>query len=182
MPACFGAVGSVRASRKMKSAYCAWVVQIFWPLMTHSSPSSSALVFRPARSEPASGSLKPWHHEICPDRILGRNSCFCSSLPHCRIVGPTSVSPKKSARNGAPARANSSFSTTLCIVVRPLPPYSFGHDAQIHPPSNSFCVHSSWNFRRSSDVISKSSSNQPSGRFSSSQARISPRNSSASGG
>ena len=102
------------------------VVQIFWPLMTHSSPSSTALVDSPARSEPASGSLKPWHHAISPDRILGRKNFFCSSVPHCRIVGPTSVSPKKSARSGAPARANSSLSTTASMVDRPLPPYSLG--------------------------------------------------------
>ena len=31
------------------------VVQTFWPLMTHSSPSSTALVLRPARSEPGVG-------------------------------------------------------------------------------------------------------------------------------
>jgi hypothetical protein len=31
-------------------------VQVFWPLMTHSSPSSTAEVRTPARSEPASGS------------------------------------------------------------------------------------------------------------------------------
>src|SRR5581483_3892048 len=108
-----------------------------------SSPSSSAFVLSPARSEPASGSEKPWHHEICPERILGRYSFFCSSLPHCKIVGPTSVSPKKSARIGAWARANSSFSTTFSMIDRPLPPYSLGHDAQIQPPSKSFCVHSS---------------------------------------
>ena len=111
------------------------MVHTFWPLMTHSSPSSTADVFRLARSEPEFGSLKPWHQRISPRRILGRNSCFCSSVPHCRIVGPTSVSPKKSARIGALARANSSASTTPSIVDRPLPPYSLGHVAQIHPPS-----------------------------------------------
>ena len=61
-----------------------------------------------ARSEPEFGSLKPWHQRIVPFRICGRNSFFCSSVPHCRMVGPTSVSPKKSARSGALARANSS--------------------------------------------------------------------------
>ena len=29
------------------------------------------------------------------------NSRFCSSVPHCKMVGPTRVSPKKSARMGA---------------------------------------------------------------------------------
>jgi hypothetical protein len=38
------------------SAKCAPLVQIFWPLITHSSPSSFALVRRLARSEPLPGS------------------------------------------------------------------------------------------------------------------------------
>ena len=71
---------------------------------------------------------------------------------------------------------------TASMVESPLPPYSFGHDAQIQPPSNSFSVHSSWNRALSSPFSSKPSSNQPSGRLSSSQARISLRNVSASGG
>ena len=61
-----------------------------------------------------------------------------ASAPRCPTAGssgPTSVSPKKSARIGAPARANSSLSTTFSMIERPLPPYSFGHDAQIQPPS-----------------------------------------------
>ena len=52
--------GSVRASRIARSAWCAPLVQIFWPVTTHSSPSRSARVRRLARSEPASGSLKSW--------------------------------------------------------------------------------------------------------------------------
>ena len=136
----------------------------------------------PARSEPASGSEKPWHQAILPDRISGRKCCFCSSLPHCRMVGPTSVSPKKSARIGAPARWNSSASTTDSITDRPLPPYSRGQVAQIHPPAKSLSVQSAWKASFASPSSSKPGSNHPSGRFSSSQARISARNASASGG
>ncbi len=150
--------------------------------MTHSSPSRTAVVFSEARSLPEFGSENPWHHRVSPFRMPGRNSFFCSSVPHCRMVGPTSVSPKKSPRIGAFARANSSASATPCIVVSPLPPYSSGHVAQIHPPSNSFWGHSALNCLRSSSDISKSSSNQPSGRLASSHPRISVRNSSASFG
>ena len=32
MPACFLAAGSVRHRQKILSAYCASVVQVFWPL------------------------------------------------------------------------------------------------------------------------------------------------------
>ena len=56
MPSCFFAAGSVRTSANMWVASCASVVQIFWPVMTNSSPSSSARVLRLARSDPALGS------------------------------------------------------------------------------------------------------------------------------
>ena len=32
MPSCFLAAGSVRQRQKIQSAYCASVVQVFWPL------------------------------------------------------------------------------------------------------------------------------------------------------
>ena len=110
------------------------------------------------------------------------NCCFCSSLAHCRMVGPTSVSPKKSARSGASARANSSFRTTDSISERPLPPYSFGQEAQIHPPANSFFVHSLLKARFSSRVMAKPGVPQPSGRLSSNQVRISALKASVSTG
>ena len=57
MPACFGTSGSVRHRQNMKSESTAPVVQIFWPLITHSSPTSSARVESDARSLPEPGSL-----------------------------------------------------------------------------------------------------------------------------
>jgi hypothetical protein len=87
---------------------------------------------------------------------LGQELCFCSSVPHWRMVGPTRVSPKKSARSGARARANSSASTTPSMVERPLPPYSFGQVAQIQPPAYSFFGHSSLKRLRSSPSSARS--------------------------
>ena len=74
------------------------------------------------------------------------------------------------------------MSTTASMVDSPLPPYSVGQVAQIQPPSYSFAGHSSLKAASLAASMRKSSSNQPSGRFSSSQARISVRNASASGG
>ena len=56
MPWCLGASGSVRTATQLWVAVCALVFQIFWPLITHSSPSSTARVRSAARSVPASGS------------------------------------------------------------------------------------------------------------------------------
>ena len=61
MPWCLGTLGFVRASRMPKSAYGPRLVQTFWPLITHRSPSRTALVLRLARSEPESGSEYSWH-------------------------------------------------------------------------------------------------------------------------
>ena len=55
MPSCFLVV-SVRTRQKHQSAYCAPLVQIFWPLIFQWSPLSSHFVWSEARSEPAPGS------------------------------------------------------------------------------------------------------------------------------
>ena len=49
--------GSVTASSRKKLALSASEMNVFDPLMTHSSPSSTARVFMFAGSEPASGSV-----------------------------------------------------------------------------------------------------------------------------
>ena len=51
----------MRATSMHHLEYCAPEVQTFCPVTTQSSPSLTARVFSAARSEPASGSLKPWH-------------------------------------------------------------------------------------------------------------------------
>ena len=56
-PLCLGTSGLVRVSRITQSASWAMVVHIFWPFITHPSPSRTALVVMAAKSEPWSGSL-----------------------------------------------------------------------------------------------------------------------------
>ena len=57
IPNCLrGASGSVRMSAYIQSAWWPQVVQILWPLMTSSSPSTSPRVRRLARSDPEPGS------------------------------------------------------------------------------------------------------------------------------
>ena len=70
-PLCLGARGSLRVTMMPQSAKCAPEVQIFWPLMTHSPPSFTERVRRPARSEPAAGSEKSWHQISSPARAFG---------------------------------------------------------------------------------------------------------------
>ena len=56
MPACFFTLLSVRTSMNMWVPSAPQVVQVFWPLTTKWSPSSTASVRTAARSEPAPGS------------------------------------------------------------------------------------------------------------------------------
>ena len=62
----FSAFGSVRATSMPHRARWARVVQTFWPLTIHSSPSRTADEARPATSDPAPGSEKSWHQTSSP--------------------------------------------------------------------------------------------------------------------
>ena len=81
MPLCLGSVGSVRTQSHSWVAICARLFQILEPLITHSSPSSSARVRRLARSVPASGSEYPTATDSSPREIGGRNSRRFWSVP-----------------------------------------------------------------------------------------------------
>ena len=61
MPRCLGPLASVRARTAQRVANCPHEIQVFWPLIVNRPPSSAAAVRSDARSEPASGSEKPWH-------------------------------------------------------------------------------------------------------------------------
>ena len=87
MPLCFGASGSVRTKVSSTSAWCAPDVHTFCPLTTKWSPSRTARVAAPARSEPAPGSLMPSDAVISARRIGTAHRCFCSSVPNDSIDG-----------------------------------------------------------------------------------------------
>ena len=92
IPSCLAprsmAVGSVRTRKSPHLARWAVEIQILRPFTTYSSPSSTAWVRRLARSDPASGSVKPWHQCSVASRIPGSHCCCCSSVPQRRIIGP----------------------------------------------------------------------------------------------
>jgi hypothetical protein len=77
MPRCFGTSQSVRAMSIPYSALCACEVHTFCPVTTNSSPSRSARVCRPARSDPAPGSEYS-RHITTSSRSSRRISRFCS--------------------------------------------------------------------------------------------------------
>src|SRR5688572_32533363 len=115
--------------------YCAPLVHTFWPVTTQPSPSLTARVLSAARSEPASGSEKPWHQISSADRIGARKRPFCSSLPWAITVGPPIASPSTLASGGALVRTISSLKIACSTRVAPRPPDSSGHDRPAHPAS-----------------------------------------------
>ena len=60
MPLCFSASGYLRHTISPLSETCATDVHTFCPLISHSSPSRTAVVDSDATSDPAPGSLKSW--------------------------------------------------------------------------------------------------------------------------
>ena len=105
MPLCLAAVGSVRTSRKHQSATWPMLVHTFWPFTTKWSPSSTARVWRLARSEPALGSENPWHHRSSAVRMRGRKRFCCSGVPSFISVGPSIDTPPRFTICGDSARA-----------------------------------------------------------------------------
>ena len=57
------------------------VMNAFEPLITHSSPSSLAVVRVAPASEPPPGSVRPNAPSLVPAASSGSHSRFCSSVP-----------------------------------------------------------------------------------------------------
>ena len=69
------------------------MVQTFWPVTTHSPFDLTARVFSDARSEPDSGSEKPWHQISSPERIGRSQRSFWVSSPWAMTTGPPMTMP-----------------------------------------------------------------------------------------
>ena len=133
MPRCFfSAVGSVRQRQKIQSACWPSVVHVFWPLTTQSSPSRTAVVRSEARSEPASGSEKPWHHQMSRFAVLARKRSFCSWLPKAAMTGPIMLALNASG-SGTLASCISSRQMWRCSGVQSWPPHSTGQCGTASP-------------------------------------------------
>src|SRR6478752_7638460 len=134
MPWCLGASQSVRATSIPRSAWWALVFHTFCPLTTHSSPSSTAVVVSPARSDPAVGSLNSWHHTSSPVSIGRRNRSRVTSGPCSRIVGPARPD---GTDDTAPHLAISSYTTSSVHAGSARPNHWVGHDGTAQPASSS---------------------------------------------
>ena len=122
----------------------------FWPLTIHSSPSRTARVASPARSEPAPGSEKSWHQISSPVNIGRSARLRSSSLPCVTIVGPASDRPKNSMPCGAarPPRAGAGRCGAARAAASPRPPKPSGKCTHASP--RSYCAPRNviWSVRR----------------------------------
>ncbi len=81
MPGPFSSAGRVRANTTNRFAVGALVMNRFWPSITQSSPSRTALVRRPAGLEPAPGSVRANEATTSPEAMPSSHRDFCSSVP-----------------------------------------------------------------------------------------------------
>src|SRR5215831_4940384 len=140
----------------------------------YASPSRVAVVRKDARSEPASGSLKPWHQRSRPLIRPGRKRVCTASLA-CVVI-PWTRYPRL-GRGGAPAAASSSSRMTSKTEGRSCPPKRDGQDRPKKPASYSAVCHSACRAQYSSSV---DETGRP-GLCSAIQARSRDRNSASAG-
>ena len=109
MPLCLGTVGvGAHVELTPVGEVDPRLFQVFCPLRTNVSPSSTAVVRSDARSEPASGSDIPWDQISSPRSMGLRKRCFCSSVPYVMIAGAMLDTPITLIGPGAPAALISS--------------------------------------------------------------------------
>ena len=134
MPRCFGTSQFVRATSIPNSASLPLDVHTFCPLTTHSSPSRSARVCSPARSEPAPGSEYSRHIFTSSTSRRRTNSSLRASVPYASTVFAQRLC-LSCAAPGAPTWRNSSTITSAVSPSRPRPNHSVGHVGTAYPAS-----------------------------------------------
>ena len=143
---CGGASGSVTAITIPNDAPSAEEENHLWPLITHSSPSSTAVVRRPVGSAPeTSGSVIEKNERAVPSTSGFRNRSFCSSVPNrCRISPlPASGAWQLKTSWAHMLRPISSFRSAYSMNPDPLPPASGGRCGAQMPASFAFARSSS---------------------------------------
>ena len=97
------------------------MIQFFVPLMTHSSPSSTAVVFMPAGSDPASGSDRAKAGDHSPVAQRGRKRSLSSSEPNSWIGSvPSSWTIRISAHDASTLAISSTAMFSISVPV-PVP-------------------------------------------------------------
>ena len=142
MPWCFGTSGSVRASKMPSRCGARPSFQTFCPLTTHSSPSRTARVRSPARSEPGARLAE----QLAPHLVAAQQR---REVPLLLLLGAVRDErrPDHPDADGEDARVDVEARLLLGEDARlgsvpPRPPYSFGHAIPAQPSSYKVRCHS----------------------------------------
>ena len=133
---------SVDAKTIDQEACPAFVMNIFEPLRTYSSPRRSAVVLIRATSEPASGSERAKEQRIGSSRSGGSHLRFCSSDPAISTGPAPSVFATIETAMPAQPHESSSPMSIPSKPGRPGPPYSSGMWTFMSPSSCAFSMRS----------------------------------------
>jgi len=88
------------------------VMNALLPSITHSSPSSRAVVRVPPASDPAPGSVRPNAPSISPRTSCGSHCAFCSAVPKRWIgIAPSDTAASRVMATDESTRAISSSAT-----------------------------------------------------------------------
>ena len=142
--------GSVFAKTTVQAAWPAFVMKVFEPFRTYSSPRRTAVVLIRATSEPASGSVSPKEQRIGSSSRGGSHSRFCSSEPPIRTGPAPSVFATIDTAMPAQPQDSSSPISIPSKPGNPMPPYSSGTCGFISPTSCAFAITSTGWVERSS--------------------------------
>ena len=122
--------------------YCAPVVQIFWPLMTQSSPSRTARGAQAGEVGAGAGLAE----QLAPDLLAAQHRpevallLLVGAVHHDRRPEHALADAEDVGRRACSA-LSSWFQITLWIAVAPRPPYSFGQVMHAQPASAFFACH-----------------------------------------
>lgn len=115
---------SVRDTMSTDCASSTPEMNVFWPLITHWSPSRVAVVVIWWELEPASASVMPKAIRCEPSAMPGSQRCFCSSVPQRLMIEPQIAGETTIISSGAPAAADSSRTAARSAMPPPPPPCS----------------------------------------------------------
>ena len=136
-----GLPGSPEVRAKMMSCVAMWtpVFQRFIPLITHSSPSRTAVVSRNVASLPWFGSVRPNASRRDPSRKPGIHSAICSAVPKSRIISTVGKLPTiddsfcRSLCRPRPRCARCSRMIAISRLLASRPPNSAGSASRSQP-------------------------------------------------
>src|SRR5713101_2429387 len=164
------ACGSVTTMAMRKSAIMPFDVNHLWPLITHSSRSSTAVVESSVGSEPAVlGSVMENAERIWPSSSGRSQRCFCASVPK---VARTSELPESGAWLPNTVGAHTLAPSISCIRPSFTCPYPWPPNSGGRWVAQSFCFFTSACSGRIASMKPASSASSTSRGYTSSRTKV----------